>query len=628
MKSLMIVPIRVRGRVTGTISLVSAEGGRRYDAQDLALAEELGRRAGTCIENARLYAAEKRARSHLELVARAGEALSRTLDYEETLRTVVGMSLPALGDFAFFHVVQGDEVRRMAAAHDDEEVDALVKQTTWVRSGRTDKNLCALESGETGLHPDIDDAWMQDVAINPEHLALLRRLQLSSMVTVPLRAHGELLGSLTLCFAKSGRRHTEDDARLAEELARRGSVAVIQARLYERAQAAATRAEEASRVKDEFLATVSHELRTPLNAILGWASLIRDQNANASALAKGIDVIHRNAQAQAKIVDDILDVSRIITGKLRLELARADLVTIIHDAIEVVRPSTAAKGIAIELAPASADAVVVADPERLRQVVWNLLSNAVKFTDAGGRVTIDVAREGSNVLVSVTDTGRGIDPGFLPHVFDPFKQADGSTTRRVGGLGLGLAIVRHIVELHGGDVRVHSAGIGTGATFTISLPVRAVAPALYPLQHPSSASAPIESTPRSLDGLRVVVVDDEPDARELLVVVLERAGATVSTAASAKEGFELLKELRPHVLVSDIGMPGEDGYGFMRRVRTLDPAMGGGIPSVALTAYTRAEDKTRALTEGFTTHIGKPVNADELLAVVANLARFGPRPDE
>jgi CheY-like chemotaxis protein len=177
-------------------------------------------------------------------------------------------------------------------------------------------------------------------------------------------------------------------------------------------------------------------------------------------------------------------------------------------------------------------------------------------------------------------------------------------------------------------VRVHSAGIGTGATFTISLPVRAVAPALYPLQHPSSASAPIESTPRSLDGLRVVVVDDEPDARELLVVVLERAGATVSTAASAKEGFELLKELRPHVLVSDIGMPGEDGYGFMRRVRTLDPAMGGGIPSVALTAYTRAEDKTRALTEGFTTHIGKPVNADELLAVVANLARFGPRPDE
>jgi PAS domain S-box-containing protein len=628
MKSLMVVPIGVRGRVTGTISLVSAEGGRRYDAQDLTLAEELGRRAGTCIENARLYAAEKRARSHLELVARAGEALSRTLDYEETLRTVVGMSLPALGDFAFLDVVQGDEVRRLAAAHDDEEVDALVKQTTWVRSGRTDKNLCALESGETGLHPDIDDAWMQDVAINPEHLALLRRLQLSSMVTVPLRAHGELLGSLTLCFAKSGRHHTEDDARLAEELARRGSVAVIQARLYERAQAAATRAEEASRVKDEFLATVSHELRTPLNAILGWASLIRDQSANASALAKGIDVIHRNAQAQAKIVDDILDVSRIITGKLRLELARADLVTIIHDAIEVVRPSTAAKGIAIELAPASADAVVVADPERLRQVVWNLLSNAVKFTDAGGRVTIDVAREGSNVLVSVTDTGRGIDPGFLPHVFDPFKQADGSTTRRVGGLGLGLASVRHIVELHGGDVRVHSAGIGTGATFTISLPVRAVAPALYPLQHPSSASAPIESTPRSLDGLRVVVVDDEPDARELLVVVLERAGATVSTAASAKEGFELLKELRPHVLVSDIGMPGEDGYGFMRRVRTLDPAMGGGIPSVALTAYTRAEDKTRALTEGFTTHIGKPVNADELLAVVANLARFGPRPDE
>lgn len=627
MQSVLLVPIRVRDRVTGTLTLVSAQGGRRYDAYDSALAEEIGRRAGTSIDNAWLYAAEKRARSDLELVARAGEALSGTLDYEETLRTVARVSLPALADFAFFDVVEGSDVRRIAAAHDDPELDALVKQMPWSRSERRDKDLTALSSGELGLHPNIDDAWLEEVAAGAEHLALLRRLRLCSMVTVPLRARGQLLGSLTLCFGKSGRRHTVDDARLAEELARRSSVAVTQARLYEQAHAAALRAEEASRVKDEFLATVSHELRTPLNAILGWSSLLRDQDAKPSTV-KGIDVIHRNAQAQAKIIDDILDVSRIITGKLRLELARADLVAIVRNAMEVVAPSAAAKRLTIELVRPSEECVLVADPDRLQQVVWNLLSNAVKFTDPTGKIVVTVGRESSKLVISVKDTGRGIDPAFLKSVFDPFKQADGSTTRRVGGLGLGLAIVRHIVELHGGEVHASSDGPGKGATFSIALPVRAVLPAGDESDQRASEtpSRPSAAPAATLTGLRFVVVDDDPDARQLLETVIEQAGGTVATAASASEAFGLLAEHRPHVLVSDIGMPDEDGYSFMRRVRALDPASGGGIPSVALSAYTRNEDKAKALAAGFTTHIGKPVDPTDLLAVVANLARLAPMP--
>jgi signal transduction histidine kinase len=452
-------------------------------------------------------------------------------------------------------------------------------------------------------------------------------MQLGSMVTVPMRARGELLGALTVCFGKSGRHHTSDDVKLAEELARRGSVAILQARLYERAQTAAAEAEEASRVKDEFLATVSHELRTPLNAILGWAAILRDQMP-AGPSAKGVEVIHRNAHAQAKIIDDILDVSRIITGKFRLELARADLVEIVRDGIEVVRPSAVAKGISIELAPPADDYVVVVDAERLQQVMWNVLSNAVKFTDAGGTVRIALQREPSNLVVSVTDTGKGIDPAFLPHVFDPFKQADGSTTRRVGGLGLGLAIVRHIVQLHGGEVRARSAGLGAGSTFAIALPIRAVAPTVQEPERSSVASSEPRRESSPLVGLKLLVVDDEPDARELLRVVLEQAGAQVTTAASASEAFGLLEHVRPHVLISDIGMPGEDGYGFMRRIRTLGHASGGGIPSIALTAYTRAEDKMKALSAGFTTHIGKPVDANELRAAVANLGRLAPRQGE
>jgi PAS domain S-box-containing protein len=387
-----------------------------------------------------------------------------------------------------------------------------------------------------------------------------------------------------------------------------------------REQAARSAAEEANRVKDEFLATVSHELRTPLNAIVGWASLLRRRSGDPE-IAKAVEVIDRNARAQAKIVDDILDVSRIVTGKFRLEPRPLDLAAVAAEALEVVRPSAVAKQIALEFDPGPEGCPLVGDPERLQQIAWNLLSNAVKFTDPGGSVRASVRREGASAVLTVADTGRGIEPSFLPHVFERFRQADSSTTRRFGGLGLGLALVRHIAELHGGTVAVESEGEGKGATFSITLPARVAVPAFSRLGDSAQPSEGPAVGP--LLGVRVLVVDDDRDARDLLSAVLAQAGALVEVASSAEAGFSALRSFRPHVLVSDVGMPGEDGLSFMRRVRALDPAEGGAVPSIALTAYTRGEDRTKALAAGFTEYVGKPVDPDQLVAAIEGLAALG-----
>lgn len=629
-KSVVIAPIWIRDRVCGAMSLVSSDEARRYDAYDVELMEELGRRVGTAVENGRLYAAEKAARERLALLAKAGDAFFGAQTYEETLRNVVGITVPALGDFSFIDVVEGEQIRRVAAIVDDVGADLLLEEAEWPSSA-TDKSPFAPSSRRTEFHPNIDDTWLESASLGRKDLDVLRRHHPCSMIKVPLRTREGVLGALTLCFGRSGRHHTPDDLNLAEELARRATAAVQQIRLYRsaqesacRAELAARRAEEASRTKDEFLATVSHELRTPLSAIVGWSSLLRDRTAEP-AVVKGIDVIYRNAQAQAKIIEDILDVSRMITGKLRLDLKPADLIAIVRDAIEVVRPSAAAKRVFIDFTPPDRDCLMVADPERLQQVVWNLLSNAVKFTEPGGRMAVAIEQRGSTLVLRVTDSGQGIEPEFLPFVFERFKQGDSSTTRRVGGLGLGLSIVRHIVELHGGQVSAESEGQGRGATFTITLPIRATAPAAGENELPSPSSVKrarqVAEADAALRGLRVLVVDDESDARDLLQAVLEDAGALVETAACASEGVDSIRRFRPHVLVSDIAMPEEDGLSFMARVRSLD-ASSRSLPSIALTAYTRAEDKTRALAAGYTTHIGKPVNPEDLVTAVENLAAF------
>jgi PAS domain S-box-containing protein len=382
--------------------------------------------------------------------------------------------------------------------------------------------------------------------------------------------------------------------------------------------------QEANRLKDDFLATLSHELRTPLTAILGWARLLQTTAMDDAAKGRAVATIERNAQAQTQLIEDLLDVSRIMTGKLRLDVRSVDLAAVVSAAADTARPAADAKEIRLQTLLDPQAGPVSGDPDRLQQVVWNLLSNAVKFTPKGGSVQVRLERVNSHVEITVADTGEGIAPEFLPHVFDRFRQADQKTTRKHGGLGLGLAIVRQLVELHGGSVRAESEGVGRGTTFTVSLPLLPVRRAMTrdePRAHPRAAGgAPALACPPELEGLRVLVVDDEPDTRDILSAVLTSCGAAVTTAASAAEALAHMSRGQFDVLLSDIGMPEEDGYELIRKVRRLPPERGGKIPAAALTAYAWAEDRVRALRSGFQSHVTKPVEPEELVAVVENLA--------
>lgn len=386
-------------------------------------------------------------------------------------------------------------------------------------------------------------------------------------------------------------------------------------------RAARSEAEAASRLKDEFLATVSHELRTPLNAMLGWTSLLRAGNLGSEEMPRALEVIERNARSQAKIIEDLLDVSRIITGKLNLEIKQFDAAGLIKAVIESVAPAAAAKEINIRQNIVAGDNFIYGDAARLQQVLWNLLTNSIKFTPPGGRIELKLHREDSNLIIAVSDTGKGIAAEFLPHVFDRFRQADGTTTRHFGGLGLGLAIVRHLVEQHGGTVAVASDGENKGATFTIKLPFAAsLQTKSEPLQN--SVQPPENGCPKpanGLDGLNILVVDDEIDTLEMLKIFLESSGAKVTAANSVAEALENLQTDLPDVIISDIGMPGVNGYQFMENIRELSPERGGKIPAVALTAYARNEDKQRALRSGYQTHVAKPVEINSLVSTIASV---------
>jgi signal transduction histidine kinase len=404
---------------------------------------------------------------------------------------------------------------------------------------------------------------------------------------------------------------------LKREIRERERAEREKAELLVREQVARRQAEEANRTKDEFLATLSHELRTPLNAMLGWAQLLRTGNLDAATAARALETIERNARSQAQLISDLLDVSRIITGKLRLELQPIELPLVLEAVLDTVRPAADAKGLQLAVRVDPLVPALRGDADRIQQVIWNLVSNAIKFTPAGGRVEVELGRRPDLVELAVRDTGIGIRPDFLPYVFDRFRQAESAITRTHGGLGLGLSIVRHLVELHGGTVAVASPGEGRGATFTVRLPAQGTAPDL-PRHEPAAAGGAGER-PR-LDGLHVLVVDDEADARELTARMLGGAGARVTAAASAAAALGALEGELPDVLVVDLGMPGEDGYALLRQVRALPAARGGALPAAALTAYARAEDRARALAAGFQIHLAKPVDPPELVAAVAGLA--------
>jgi PAS domain S-box-containing protein len=416
----------------------------------------------------------------------------------------------------------------------------------------------------------------------------------------------------------------ESVAGTSRDISGRKRAAEERDQLFESERAARAEAERASRMKDEFLATLSHELRTPLNAILGWATIL-GSGATAAEISEGVEVIERNARAQARIIDDLLDMSRIISGKVRLDVQRVDLASVLEAAIGTVRPAADAKGVRLQAVLDPLALPVSGDPSRLQQVFWNLLTNAVKFTPRGGRVQVLLERVDSHLEASVIDTGEGIAPEFLPHVFDRFRQADASTTRPHGGLGLGLAIVKQLVELHGGEVIAKSGGVGRGSTFTVVLPLSVLhseAAELPERRHPRGADrVPLDAVSSfDLSGVNILVVDDEPDARALIARLLTSRNAAVRAAASASEALEMLQQEQPHVLISDIGMPMEDGYSLIRRIRALGAERGGNVPALALTAYARAEDRMKAVLSGFQMHVAKPVEPAELLAMVASLA--------
>lgn len=388
-------------------------------------------------------------------------------------------------------------------------------------------------------------------------------------------------------------------------------------------RAARAEAERISRMKDEFLATLGHELRTPLNAILGWSQILKHNPGDIADVTQGIAVIERNARAQAQIVDDLLDMSRIISGKVRLNVQQIDLAAVTLAAIETARPAAQAKGVSLDTNVSAHQPVLTSgDANRMQQVLWNLLSNAVKFTPKGGRIDVNLELLPSEIVLTIADTGEGISPTFLPFVFDRFRQADGSSARRYGGLGLGLSIVKQIVELHGGTVAVASPGTDRGSTFTVHLPVQFTPPTLTEAEQAAPAALRADAAWHddiTLAGLHVLVVDDEADARALVRRLLEDRNATVATASSCAEALAYVQQKRPDLLVSDIGMPEEDGYVLIRRLRSLPPEAGGQTPAIALTAYARAEDRVKAVVGGFQMHIAKPVEPSELIAMVASL---------
>ncbi len=386
------------------------------------------------------------------------------------------------------------------------------------------------------------------------------------------------------------------------------------------AQRARAEAEQAGRMKDEFLANLSHELRTPLNAILGWATILAsDAPPEPADLRDGLETIRRNARAQTRIIEDLLDMSRIIGGKVRLDVRPTDLAAVVREATDTVRPAADAKGVAIDVRVDPALGPIGADPDRIQQVLWNLLSNAIKFTPRGGQVGVAVRHLQSHLDLTVTDTGQGIPAAFLPYVFDRFRQVDGSTTRRHGGLGLGLAISKQLVELHGGTIGVNSPGEGQGTTFRVTLPLTPVASDPSPPAQPGRAPAAPTDAAADLTGIRILVIDDEPDAREMVRRVLEGCGATVTTADSADDAVGLARAEPFEALVSDIGLPGEDGYSLIRRVRGLLPAENATVPALALTAYARQADAVRSIAAGYQGHLTKPVEPTTLIAAVAAL---------
>lgn len=554
----------------------------------------------------------------LEILNRTGATLASELDVQVLLQTVTDAATQLCGaQFGAFFYNSTD-------GHDDAyRLYALsgAPRGAFVDFGHplATPLFGPASNGEAPIR--LDDVLNPgDGQMPPPHGILRGHLPVRSYLAVPVISRtADVIGGLFFGHADPGQ-FTERSERLIVGVAAQAAIAIDNARLYESERDARTTAERLSEMKDRFLANLSHELRTPLNAVLGWAQILRRGVKEATELQKGLEAIERSARVQSQLIGDLLDTSRITSGKVRLDVQPLAPITFIDAAIETLRPAADAKGIHLLSLLDPAAGPISGDPARLQQVMWNLLANAIKFTPKGGKVQVTLQRVNSHIEITVTDTGVGIKLEFVPHVFERFQQGDSSTTKAYGGLGLGLSIVKHLVELHGGTVKASSPGHDQGATFAIHLPLTAVRGTrhdeerLYP-QAPPPTMIPFEHV--DLSGVKVVVVDDEQDARDLLTRLLSECSARVLTAATAGEAMKLIELEAPDILLSDIGMPHVDGYGLLKMVRALENNGGKKIPAIALTAFARAEDRIRALRAGFVAHVAKPVEPSELLATVA-----------
>ncbi len=555
------------------------------------------------------------AQEGLSFLARANELFASSLDYKETLRNITFLAVPRIADWCAVDMapeVGQTAYSRLAIAHADPAKIALAEEFSrkFPPDPETDAIYRVMRSGTSELVPFVSSEMLERAARSEEHLRMIRELGIMSVMIVPLRSRGEVVGTITL--VASDRRFSQHDLMQAEELAYRASIAIENARLYSAAQAA-------NRAKDEFLATLSHELRTPMTAVLGWSRMLKLGLSDGEASA-AIDAIEQSASAQAQLIEDVLDVSRIMSGKLTFDPRPTDLRTVAQAAIGTVHPAAVAKGIEILTSIPPDLPAVSGDEGRLQQIVWNLLANAIKFTPRAGTVTLRLTHDGSLVRLTVSDTGEGIDRNFLPYVFEPFRQADSSTTRPHGAIGLGLAIVRSLVEMHGGRIRAASEGKGRGASFTLELPVSETAPAVAAAPATERPVVPTASaTLPALTDITVLVIDDQQYTRDVVAAILRHTGATVQTATSVREALPLFQRIEPHVVVCDIAMPEEDGYVFLREVRARPDAQRS-TPILALTAFGRPEDRLLALNAGFDAYLKKPVDPAELAATVQRLA--------
>jgi signal transduction histidine kinase/CheY-like chemotaxis protein len=564
---------------------------------------------------------EAQARRRLEALTDLSNALCTALTREEVARVVVDRGMRAANaDTCVLYVKREDGALELLA--DRGAAAEVIEQVRHLDPSTPNASLRALQTGES-LWVETEEGYrslfpeLADIGTNAPRAR--------AFWSVPLVVGGVAIGVIGMGFYRE-RTFSPDERVFVHAFAgqcaqalRRAAVAAENARLYRAEREARELADASNRMKDEFLATVSHELRTPLNAILGWARLLSSTKLDDARRGRAVAVIERNALTMAQLVEDLLDVSRIVSGKMRLDVRSVDLPAVLDAALDAIRPVAEMKRVSLVRHADPSAAVVRGDAARLQQVAWNLLSNAVKFTPADGRVEVALVLSGEFVELSVNDNGKGIDPRFLPHVFEPFRQAEPTATRAHGGLGLGLAITRRLIELHGGRIEARSPGEGLGATFVVHLPLSGAREATVHRAIGATPGRPID-VPPGLRGLHVLVVDDDDDTRQLTAEVLERCGCRVTLVGGAAEALRVIEGDLPQVVLSDIGMPDEDGLSLIRRIRALTPAQGGGVPAAALTAYARQDDRRAFLRAGYTMHLTKPLDPCELVAAVVTLS--------